>query len=166
MSSAILYAASAGIEVGVYGDPMALESDHAVLGGVGKPRRMWPEMHQFSVPDGLCRGGRGRGARGGRDPAARRRSSTSSAGRRRSSGALPPPARRLSIEELSVCPSAVAGASTARQPSRPAAPRRDRADLSSRRARPADDEASTDTAAEDRRHEEVEDARTTVGVVR
>ncbi len=50
MSSAILYAASAGVEVGVYGDPMALESDHAVLGGVGKPRRMWPEMHQFSVP--------------------------------------------------------------------------------------------------------------------
>jgi hypothetical protein len=29
---------------------MALESDHAVLGGVGKPRRIWPEMHQFSVP--------------------------------------------------------------------------------------------------------------------
>ena len=50
MSSAILYAASAGVEVGVYGDPMALESDHAVLGGVGKPRRIWPEMHQFSVP--------------------------------------------------------------------------------------------------------------------
>jgi hypothetical protein len=50
MSSAILYAASAGLEVGVYGDPMALESDHAVLGGVGKPRRIWPQMHQFSVP--------------------------------------------------------------------------------------------------------------------
>ncbi|HSU75012.1 MAG TPA: hypothetical protein VLI66_08720 [Terrabacter sp.] len=50
MSSAILYAASAGVEVGIYGDPMALESDHAVLGGVGKPRRIWPEMHQFSVP--------------------------------------------------------------------------------------------------------------------
>ncbi|NUR81567.1 MAG: hypothetical protein HOQ21_14120, partial [Dermatophilaceae bacterium] len=50
MSSAILYAAAAGVEVGIYGDPMALESDHAVLGGVNKPRRIWPEMHQFSVP--------------------------------------------------------------------------------------------------------------------
>lgn len=50
MSSAIMYGATAGCEVGVYGDPMALESDHAILGGVGKPRRMWPEMHQFAVP--------------------------------------------------------------------------------------------------------------------
>jgi hypothetical protein len=55
MSSAILYAASAGIEVGVYGDPMHLESDHAVLGGVSKPRRMWPEMHQESIPTDLAR---------------------------------------------------------------------------------------------------------------
>jgi hypothetical protein len=50
MSSAIMYAAAAGNEVGVYGDPMALEMDHAILGGVGKPRRLWPEMHQFAVP--------------------------------------------------------------------------------------------------------------------
>ena len=50
MSSAVLYAAAAGIEAGVYGDPMALEADHAILGGVGKPRRMWPEMHQVSIP--------------------------------------------------------------------------------------------------------------------
>lgn len=50
MTSAILYGAMAGNEVGVYGDPMELESDHAILGGVGKQRRMWPELHQFSVP--------------------------------------------------------------------------------------------------------------------
>ncbi len=50
LSSAILYAASAGLEVGVYGDPMHLELDHAILGGVSKPQRMWPEMHQAAVP--------------------------------------------------------------------------------------------------------------------
>jgi hypothetical protein len=50
MTSAILYAATAGAEVGVYGDPMALESDHAILGGVGKPRRLWPRMHAEAVP--------------------------------------------------------------------------------------------------------------------
>jgi hypothetical protein len=55
MSSAVLYAAAAGIEAGVYGDPMALESDHAILGGVGKPRRMWPDMHQVSIPADLAR---------------------------------------------------------------------------------------------------------------
>ena len=50
MSSAVLYGATAGNEVGVYGDPMELEADHAILGGASKPRRMWPQMHQFSVP--------------------------------------------------------------------------------------------------------------------
>lgn len=55
MSSAILYASAAGIEAGIYGDPMALESDHAILGGVGKPRRMWPDMHQVSIPKDYAR---------------------------------------------------------------------------------------------------------------
>lgn len=50
MSSAILYGASAGLEVGVYGDPMELESDHAILGGVSKPRKLFPELHQFAAP--------------------------------------------------------------------------------------------------------------------
>ncbi|OFE14584.1 hypothetical protein BA895_09505 [Humibacillus sp. DSM 29435] len=50
MSSAILYAASAGADVGIYGDPMELEADHAVLGGVGKPRRLWPRLHQVEAP--------------------------------------------------------------------------------------------------------------------
>lgn len=50
MSSAILYAAVAGADVGIYGDPMELEADHAILGGVSKPQRMWPEMHQVEVP--------------------------------------------------------------------------------------------------------------------
>lgn len=44
MGSALLYAASLGLDVGVYGDPMALEGDHAVLGGIEKQRRLWPEM--------------------------------------------------------------------------------------------------------------------------
>lgn len=50
LSSAVIYAAAAGVEVGVYGDPMELESDHAILGGVGKPRRMFPQMQQVRVP--------------------------------------------------------------------------------------------------------------------
>lgn len=54
MSSAILYAATAGADVGIYGDPMQLESDHAVLGGVDKPRRLWPRMHQLEVPRGYA----------------------------------------------------------------------------------------------------------------
>lgn len=49
MSSAVLYGATAGAEIGIYGDPMALEADHAVLGGVEKPWRLWPEMHHASV---------------------------------------------------------------------------------------------------------------------
>lgn len=54
MSSAILYAATAGADVGIYGDPMQLEADHAVLGGVDKPRRLWPRMHQLEVPRGYA----------------------------------------------------------------------------------------------------------------
>ena len=54
MSSAILYAATAGADVGIYGDPMQLEADHAVLGGVDKPRRLWPRMHQVEVPRGYA----------------------------------------------------------------------------------------------------------------
>lgn len=49
LSSAVLYAAAAGADVGVYGDPMELEADHAILGGVSKPRRMWPRMHGVEV---------------------------------------------------------------------------------------------------------------------
>ena len=112
MSSAILYAASAGVEVGVYGDPMALESDHAVLGGVGKPRRIWPEMHQFSVPDGLRRGRSRTRSSGPTSCSCRRRSSTPSAGRPRSSGRCRRRARRLSRTSCRSS-SAVAGASTA-----------------------------------------------------
>ncbi|WP_028709214.1 hypothetical protein [Propionicicella superfundia] len=50
MGSALLYAASLGLDVGVYGDPMAIENDHAVLGGIEKQRRLWPEMDQPFVP--------------------------------------------------------------------------------------------------------------------
>lgn len=54
MSSAVLYAAAAGTEVGVYGDPMELEKDHAVLGGAMKPRRLFPEFHEPSVDPGYA----------------------------------------------------------------------------------------------------------------
>lgn len=55
MGSALFYAASTGAEVGVYGDPMVLEGDHAVLGGMAKQLRLWPEMHQKTVPTDIAR---------------------------------------------------------------------------------------------------------------
>jgi hypothetical protein len=50
LSSAILYGASVGCDVGVYGDPMLLAGEHAVYGGVERQKRMWPELHQPFVP--------------------------------------------------------------------------------------------------------------------
>lgn len=50
LGSALLYAASVGAEVGVYGDPMVIENDHAVLGGMEKQLRLFPELHQPRVP--------------------------------------------------------------------------------------------------------------------
>lgn len=49
-SSAIFYGASTGASVGVYGDPMLIEADRAVLGGPEKPRRLFPELYQTHVP--------------------------------------------------------------------------------------------------------------------
>lgn len=54
LSSAILYGASVGCEVAVYGDPMVLSTEHAVYGGVERHHRMWPELHQEQVPFGLA----------------------------------------------------------------------------------------------------------------
>lgn len=55
MGSALLYAASLGLDIGVYGDPMTLEGDHAVLGGLEKQLRLFPEAHQAFVPRGYAR---------------------------------------------------------------------------------------------------------------
>ena len=46
----IFYGASVGCEIGVYGDPMILESERAVLGGMERQKRLWPELHQPAVP--------------------------------------------------------------------------------------------------------------------
>jgi hypothetical protein len=50
LGSAILYGASVGCEVGVYGDPMVLENEHAVYGGMERQRRNWPELYGETVP--------------------------------------------------------------------------------------------------------------------
>lgn len=49
IGSALLYAASTGASIGVYGDPMVIDNDHAILGGPQKPRRLWPEAHRAHV---------------------------------------------------------------------------------------------------------------------
>lgn len=49
LGSAILYGASVGCEVGVYGDPMVLENEHAVYGGLERQRRNWPELYGEQV---------------------------------------------------------------------------------------------------------------------
>jgi hypothetical protein len=45
LSSAVLYGASVGCEVGVYGDEMLIENEHPVYGGNARIRRTWPQMH-------------------------------------------------------------------------------------------------------------------------
>jgi hypothetical protein len=50
MGSALFYGASVGCEMGVYGDPMILEAERAVLGGMERQKRLWPELHQPTVP--------------------------------------------------------------------------------------------------------------------
>ncbi|HEX4189376.1 MAG TPA: hypothetical protein VHZ06_00165 [Marmoricola sp.] len=50
LGSAILYGASVGCEVGVYGDPMILENEDPVYGGIERQKRNWPELHQEFVP--------------------------------------------------------------------------------------------------------------------
>ena len=50
LSTALLYGASVGCDVGVYGDPMIIERDHPVYGGNDRIRQLWPEMHDAAVP--------------------------------------------------------------------------------------------------------------------
>lgn len=49
LSSAILYGASVGCDVAVYGDPMTLADEHPAFGGVERLRRLWPELHGTTV---------------------------------------------------------------------------------------------------------------------
>lgn len=52
LGSALLYGASLGREIGVYGDPMVLQHDHAVLGGMARQLRLFPQLHHDRVdPD-------------------------------------------------------------------------------------------------------------------
>jgi hypothetical protein len=53
LSTALLYGASVGCNVGVYGDPMVIDNDHPVYGGIDRIRTLWPEMHQPDVPDAV-----------------------------------------------------------------------------------------------------------------
>ena len=50
LSSALFYGAAVGCEIGVYGDPMILEAERAVLGGMERQKRLSPELHQVAVP--------------------------------------------------------------------------------------------------------------------
>lgn len=54
MGSALLYAASVGTSIGVYGDPMVLAGDHAVLGGMERQQRLFPDLHQPWVPERIA----------------------------------------------------------------------------------------------------------------
>lgn len=54
LGSALLYGASVGAQIGVYGDPMVLGNDHAVLGGMAKQIRLFPQLHQPVVPQELA----------------------------------------------------------------------------------------------------------------
>jgi hypothetical protein len=45
LSTAVLYGASVGCEVGIYGDEMHIENEHPVYGGNARIRRTWPQMH-------------------------------------------------------------------------------------------------------------------------
>ncbi len=50
LSTALLYGASAGCEIGVYGPEMEIEKEPAVYGGNNRIRRLWPELHRTHVP--------------------------------------------------------------------------------------------------------------------
>ncbi|WP_018155321.1 hypothetical protein [Demetria terragena] len=50
LGSALIYGASVGCEVGIYGDPMILEAERVALGGREKQIRLFPELHQPFVP--------------------------------------------------------------------------------------------------------------------
>jgi hypothetical protein len=50
LSTALLYGASVGCEIGVYGPEMTIQNPPAVYGGNDRIRRLWPRLHQERVP--------------------------------------------------------------------------------------------------------------------
>lgn len=54
LGSALFYAAAIGREIGVYGDPMVLRGDHAVLGGMARQQRLFPSLHSDQVGDDVA----------------------------------------------------------------------------------------------------------------
>lgn len=50
LSTALLYGASVGRRIGVYGSQMSIENEAPVYGGNDRVRRLWPELHQTDVP--------------------------------------------------------------------------------------------------------------------
>jgi hypothetical protein len=55
LSSAVFYGIAAGCEPAVYGDPMVLQDEHPVFGGVARIRRLWPELHGPRVDPAVAR---------------------------------------------------------------------------------------------------------------
>jgi hypothetical protein len=55
LTTAVLYGASVGCEVAVYGDPMTLEQERPEYGGTARRLRMWPELHGPRVDSGTAR---------------------------------------------------------------------------------------------------------------
>lgn len=55
LGSALIYGASVGCDVGIYGDPMILEAERVALGGREKQMRLFPELHQPFVPADYAR---------------------------------------------------------------------------------------------------------------
>lgn len=49
MSTAILYGVSVGCEPAVFGDPMVLQAEPFVYGGIDRTRRLWPEMNGVEI---------------------------------------------------------------------------------------------------------------------
>jgi hypothetical protein len=45
LSTAIFYGRDAGCDVAVYGDPMSMNGEDPLFGGVARVRRLWPELH-------------------------------------------------------------------------------------------------------------------------
>ncbi|HKD97999.1 MAG TPA: hypothetical protein VKB69_10400, partial [Micromonosporaceae bacterium] len=54
LSTALLYGASVGCAIGVYGPEMTIQNPPAIYGGNARIRRLWPLLHQEHVPDALA----------------------------------------------------------------------------------------------------------------
>ncbi|MBO1755630.1 hypothetical protein [Allobranchiibius sp. CTAmp26] len=50
LGSALIYGASVGADIGIYGDPMILQAERAALGGREKQIRLYQQLHQPFVP--------------------------------------------------------------------------------------------------------------------